>query len=125
MTGWNRLLLIAGAAFIFLSTTALASDQDESRAIRRCQEDRPCFTDSRQIGNKIVFQFNGTPAWDFYNLRYVTPRGEKQVENRSGSFTLNNVAPFRVYRLRVQGCNADASGRPACSPWVVESVATR
>ena len=59
----------------------------------------------------MVFNFTGVTGWDFYNVRFaVAGGGEKQVENRSGHFTLNNVKPRRVYTLKVQGCNAHFLG---------------
>jgi hypothetical protein len=66
-----------------------------------CAAGQPCFMGSRQEGNNIVFHFNGAgERWDYYNVRYAVAGGEKQVENRSGTFTLNNVSrPNRVYTL--------------------------
>ena len=91
-----------------------------------CAADRPCFNGARQSGSKIIFQFTGVTGWDFYNVRYAqVGGGEKQVENRSGSFTFNNVKPNRIYRLKVQGCNSHTLARSTCSPWVEESVTTR
>lgn len=91
-----------------------------------CAADRPCFNGAYQSGNQVIFHFNGIPDWDFYNVRYATVGGgERQVENRSGTFTFNNVRPNRVYTLKVQGCNSRTFGRSACSPWVEESVRTQ
>jgi hypothetical protein len=90
-----------------------------------CAVSEPCFQSARQVGNKIEFAFNGVTGWDFYNVRYAKDGGEKQVENRSGSFTFNNVRPNRVYTLKVQGCKSHTLARSTCSPWVEESVTTR
>jgi Fibronectin type III domain len=93
---------------------------------RGCAADRPCFNGAYQSGNQVIFQFTGVTGWDFYNVRYATVGGgERQVENRSGTFTFNNVRPNRVYTLKVQGCNSRTFGRSTCSPWVEESVTTR
>ena len=92
---------------------------------RGCAVSEPCFQSARQVGNKIMFEFNGVTGWDFYNVRYAKDGGEKQVENRSGSFTFNNVRPNRVYTLKVQGCNSHTLARSTCSPWVQESVTTK
>jgi hypothetical protein len=93
---------------------------------RSCAVDRPCFNGAYQSGNKVIFQFTGVSGWDFYNVRYAqVGGGEKQVENRSGTFTFNNVKPNRVYTLKVQGCNSHTFGRSTCSPWVEESFTTR
>jgi hypothetical protein len=105
--------------------SAMAAGQGFGNDTRGCAADQPCFNGSRQVGNKVVFQFTGVTGWDFYNVRYKTADGEKQVENRSGSFTLNNVASRRVYTLKVQGCNSHTLARSTCSPWVQESVTTR
>jgi hypothetical protein len=90
-----------------------------------CAADRPCFNEARQVGNKIFFKFTGVNGgWDFYNLRYAHGGGEKQIENRSGSFTFNNVKPNQVYTLKVQGCNSHTFSRSTCSPWSEQSVTT-
>ena len=126
MTGYYARLQATALAFALFGTTGFASTQTSiDTESRRCQPDRPCFIDSRQVGTTVVFQFNGVNSWEFYNLRYATTRGEKQVENRSGSFTLTNVSPRRVYTLKVQGCNSHTLARSTCSPWVQESVTTR
>jgi hypothetical protein len=91
-----------------------------------CAIDRPCFNGYRQVGNKVVFDFTGVTGWDFYNVRYAAVGGgEKQVENRSGHFTFNNVRPRRVYTLKVQGCRSRFLAPSVCSPWVSQSVTTR
>lgn len=91
-----------------------------------CAADRPCFNGYKQDGDKVIFKFTGVTGWDFYNVRYAkVGGGEKQVENRSGSFTFNNVNPHRVYTLKVQGCNSHTLRRSSCSPWVAQSVTTR
>jgi len=93
--------------------------------VRSCPADRPCFTESYQSGNKIIFRFDGIGGWDFYNVRYnVRGGGEKQVENHSGSFTFNNVQPNRVYTISVQGCNSRFLRSSVCSPWAEENVTT-
>jgi len=91
-----------------------------------CAADRPCFNGAYQSGNQVIFHFTAIPDWDFYNIRYAkVGGGERQVENRSGTFTFNNVRPNRVYTLKVQGCKSRFLGRSACSPWVEKSVTTR
>jgi hypothetical protein len=93
---------------------------------RGCAADRPCFNGAYQAGNKVIFNFTGVTGWDFYNVRYArVGGGERQVENRSGSFTFNNVSPNRIYTLKVQGCNSHTLRRSSCSPWVEESVTTK
>ncbi len=115
----SKLTVLAGVA---LSTVAIQG----VNAQRGCPADRPCFNESYQAGNKVKFQFTGIGGFDFYNVRYATTGGgEKQVENRSGAFTFNNVLPRRVYTLKVQGCNSRTLARSTCSPWVEESVTTK
>jgi len=115
----------------FLSATLMCLSLSFSHSamatpVHLCPDDRPCFNEAYQSGNQVIFQFTGVSGWDFYNVRYrVRGGGEKQVENRSGRFTFNNVLPNRVYTLKVQGCKSRTFGRSTCSPWVEESVTTR
>lgn len=90
-----------------------------------CPDDRPCFNGAYQSGNKVIFNFSGVTGWDFYNVRYRHNGGEKQVENRSGTFTFTDTQPNRVYTLSVQGCNSHTFAESSCSAWVQESVTTR
>ncbi|MQA18432.1 fibronectin type III domain-containing protein [Rugamonas rivuli] len=90
-----------------------------------CPDDRPCFNGTYQQGDKVIFEFNGITGWDFYNVRYREKGGgERQVENRSGIFTINNVLPNRVYTISVQGCNSRTLAPSQCTPWVSESLTT-
>src|SRR5207249_51993 len=89
-----------------------------------CAADRPCFTEARQVGDKVYFSWGVTGPWDFYNVRYKSGGGDKQVENRSGHYHFNNVQPNRIYRISVQGCNSHTLGRSTCSPWEQASVTT-
>jgi hypothetical protein len=121
----TRRLLRAAALLtcsgLFLCASALASPAEAYA------DDRPGFNGAYQSGNKVIFRFtlidNG---WDYYNVRYAAAGGgTKQVENRSGTFTFNNVKPNRVYTISVQGCNKHTFGRSTCSPWSSKSVTTR
>ena len=115
-------LTLAVLAGVALSTVAIQG----VNAQQGCPTDRPCFNENYQApGNKVVFKFTNGGVWDFYNVRYAKDGGEKQVENRSGSFTFNNVASRRVYTLKVQGCKSHTLARSTCSPWVVSSVTTK
>lgn len=111
-----------GISLCFFQSALAAGFGNDTRS---CAADRPCFNGSHQSGNKLIFQFTGVTGWDFYNVRYATTSGEKQVENRSGSFAFNNVKANRVYHLSVQGCNSHTLRHSTCSPWVQESVTTR
>jgi hypothetical protein len=90
-----------------------------------CAVSEPCFQAAYQSGNRVIFEFNGVTGWDFYNVRYATTGAEAQVENRSGSFTFNNIRPNRVYTLKVQGCTKHFLGRSDCTSWVEQSVTTK
>jgi hypothetical protein len=90
-----------------------------------CSAEEPCFRAAYQAGSKVIFEFDGVRGWDFYNVRFAVAGGEKQVENRSGRFTFNNIRPNRKYTLSVQGCRSRTLQRSVCSPWVAESVVTR
>lgn len=91
-----------------------------------CAADRPCFRPPVQQGDKIVFQFDIIKDWDFYNVRYAAAGGgEKQVENRSGHYTFNNVKPRSRYTLSVQGCTKHALQHSRCSDWVAASFTTK
>jgi hypothetical protein len=112
--------LLCGIALVASVNLAQASDY------QGCAIDRPCFNGYRQAGNKVIFDFTGVTGWDFYNLRYAAAGGgEKQVENRSGHFTFNNIKPRRIYTLKVQGCRSRFLAPSVCSPWVSQSVTTR
>ena len=91
---------------------------------RGCAADRPCFNGEYQKDNSVIFNFTGVVGWEFYNVRYKTTSGEKQVENRSGTFTINNVRPNSIYTISVQGCNSRTFASSRCSPWEQGSVTT-
>src|SRR5690349_17565134 len=83
----NSILALAAGSLGLLSTPMLA--QGFQGDYQGCAADRPCFNAAHQEGNKVVFNFTGVTGWDFYNVRYkAVGGGEKQVENRSGHFTL-------------------------------------
>jgi hypothetical protein len=91
-----------------------------------CPSDRPCFNGTYQSGNKVIFEFTGITGWDFYNVRYAAlGGGTKQVENRSGRFTFNNVKPRSIYKISVQGCNSHPLRHSTCSPWTQQTFTTR
>ena len=115
-------LYTCGMALILSQPAAAAGFGNDNQG---CAVDRPCFNGAYQSGNKVIFKFTGVTGWDFYNVRYAHDGGEKQVENRSGSFAFNNTIPHRVYTLSVQGCKSHTLGRSTCSPWVRESVSTK
>jgi hypothetical protein len=90
-----------------------------------CSGETPCINKAYQSGNNVVFEFNFIQDWDYYNVRYQVAGGVKQVENRSGKFTIKNVQPNRIYRISVQGCNKHFLRRSTCSPWTSDSVTTK
>ena len=109
---------------LFLCASALAAGFGND--VNPCAADRPCFNGAYQSGDKVIFKFTGVDGgWDFYNVRYKHGGGEKQLENRTGSFTLNGAKPNRVYTISVQGCNSHTFGHSTCSPWSMQSVTTR
>jgi hypothetical protein len=124
-SGLGTRTICALASCVLLATAALAQSGGFHNDTQGCAADRPCFNGYRQSGNKVIFNFTGVTGWDFYNVRYATAGGVKQVENRSGRFTLNNTQPRRIYTLHVQGCNSHTLARSTCSPWVSQSVTTR
>jgi hypothetical protein len=78
-----------------------------------------------QKGNKVIFKFSGGPGTNFFNVRYKnTKGGESQVENRSGSWTINKVLPNRRYTISVQGCVSHTFSHSTCSGWSRDSVTT-
>ena len=122
----SKTVLSASVFAVLLTTAAAAQSGGFHNDTQGCAADRPCFNGYRQSGDRVIFNFTGVTGWDFYNVRYAKAGGgENQVENRSGSFTLNNVKPRRVYTLKVQGCNSHTLARSTCSPWVEQSVTTR
>ncbi len=125
----NRLttsLLTAILMCLSLSLCQIAKAGKFDDGTNGCAADRPCFNGAYQSGNQVIFNFTGVTGWDFYNVRYAkVGGGERQVENRSGTFTFNNVRPNRTYTLKVQGCNSRTFSRSTCSPWVEKSVTTQ
>lgn len=96
-----------------------------SMVAQGCPVDRPCFVSAYQACHTVNFDFSGIKDWDFYNLRYpVSGGGERQVENRSGKYTINNARPAATYTIKVQGCSSRTLRSSKCSPWVQESVTT-
>lgn len=118
-------VLASSMACLVLGTANQASADGFGDDTRSCAADRPCFNGVVQSGDKVIFRFTGVADWEFYNVRYAQAGGhERQVENRSGSFTFTNTQPDRIYKLSVQGCNAHAFARSTCSPWSEASFTT-
>jgi hypothetical protein len=88
-------------------------------------EEPPCITrpDAYQSGNNVVFTWSG--AGNVYNVRYPVAGGVKQVENRSGKFTIKNVQPNRVYRISVQACVTRFLASSSCTNWRSTSFTTQ
>jgi hypothetical protein len=86
-----------------------------------------CVTveEAYQSGSNAVFRFAGGPGTDYYLVRYKTRNGEKQVENRSGRFTVKNIQPGYTYSISIKGCVKHFLSRSTCSRWVTASVAAR
>ena len=124
MTARSKRMMIFAALTWSLAVLATAH-ADRFGNPHGCPADRPCFNAAYQSGDKVIFQFTGIVEWQFYNVRYATAGGtETQIENRSGTFTITNAQPDRVYTLKVQGCNSHPLARSTCSPWSEESVTT-
>jgi hypothetical protein len=70
-----------------------------------------------QYGDKVVFTWKSDNA-DFYNVRYRSGDQEKQVGNTSGSFTLKNVKPNSIYKIKVQACKSRFLASSKCSDWM-------
>jgi hypothetical protein len=112
----NILAACAAMAWVLMGTPGWAQ--------QGCAADRPCFTAAYQKCHSVIFEFNGVTGWDFYNVRHKTSNGEQQVENKSGTYTINNARPNSTYSISVQGCNSRALASSRCSAWVRESVTT-
>jgi ricin-type beta-trefoil lectin protein len=117
-------MLAGSMACLVLGTAHPAAADGFGDDTRSCAADRPCFNAVYQSGTKVVFQFTGIADWEFYNVRYGQAGHERQVENRSGSFTFTDTQPDRTYQLSVQGCNAHLLARSTCSPWSEASFTT-
>jgi len=121
-----KTLKLAALAFVILAGSALAQRGGFQNDTQSCAADRPCFNGAYQSGDRVIFKFTGICCWDFFNVRYAAVGGgEKQVENRSGSYSFTNIRPRRVYTISVQGCNSHTFARSTCSPWVQQSITTR
>ncbi len=88
-----------------------------------CEEACTYEGNAAQSGDKVIFRWEGQNA-DFYHVRYRSGGEEKQVRNTSRSFTLNNVKPNRIYRLKVQACTSRFLASSKCSPWQEISFTT-
>jgi hypothetical protein len=118
------ILFLAFSAFPVISLSIITPHVMAGGTVG-CSGEMPCINKAYQSGNKVVFEFNFIKDWEYYNVRYPVSGGVKQVENRSGKFTFNNVQPNRVYRISVQGCNKHFLRRSTCSPWASESFTTK
>lgn len=116
--------IFAGLVFcgVCLQERALAQNGD----VNLCAAGAPCFTNQQQSGSSVTFWWNaGSERYDFYNVRYATAGGDKQVENRSGKYTFTNVQRGGNYKISVQGCVKHTLGHSSCSDWVQDSIRTR
>jgi hypothetical protein len=99
-----------------------ASEQD---LIPVCGDESPCMLDydASQSGNNAIFKWKSGNA-NSYNVRYRSGGQEKQVGNTSGSFTLTNVKPNSIYKIKVQACKSRLLASSKCSDWLEMSVTT-
>ena len=118
------LLVLAFVSFFFLPGHARSQGTLQGDT-QSCAADQPCFNGAYQQGNTVIFQFTGVCCWDFYNVRFPQKGGgDKQVENKSGTFRFTDVQPNSVYRISVQGCSSHFLGHSTCTDWVQSSVTT-
>jgi hypothetical protein len=91
----------------------------EQNMVPSCPDALPCMLDydTAQSGNNVIFRWKGDSA-DFYHVRYRSGGEEKQVRNTSGSFTLKNVKPNSIYRIKVQACKSRFLASSQCSSWL-------
>ena len=110
MSQWMNRTAIA--MLIFTSCPAIAG------GVKQCGVGEPCQF-SYQNGRDVVFEFgNSGEDFDLYNIRYSTRNGTKQVENRSGTFTVHNTRSGASYEISVQGCRKRFLQSSVCSAWV-------
>jgi Fibronectin type III domain len=118
--------IFAGLVVCGFGLQGPASAQNQNGDVNLCAAGAPCFTNQQQSGNSVTFWWNaGSERYDFYNVRYATAAGDKQVENRSGRYTFTNVHPGGNYKISVQGCVKPTFGHSRCSDWVQDSIRTR
>lgn len=114
------------AAILSCCFAVEAGAQSQNGDVALCAAGRPCFTRHEQSGGSVTFWWNdGGERYDFYNVRYPTRAGEKQVENRSGRYTFTNIGRNEIYRIKVQGCAKPLIGRSRCSDWAEDAIRTR
>jgi hypothetical protein len=123
----NKILISAIATVIAIvplvpKHPVQASEQD---LIPVCGDESPCMLDydASQSGNNAIFKWKSGNA-NSYNVRYRSGGQEKQVGNTSGSFTLTNVKPNSIYKIKVQACKSRFLARSKCSDWLEMSFAT-
>jgi hypothetical protein len=112
-----RLGYVCGAGFLVLASV-------DARACSG-PVGEPCVEGFQQ-GKSVIFDFSqGLGSdWEFFNVRYKTAKGVKQVENRSGKFTVKNARSDQTYTISVQGCNSNFLSSSDCTSWVTESFTT-
>jgi hypothetical protein len=89
-------------------------------------ETSPCVDTpliANQSGDRIIFRWTG--KGDVYHIRYQVGGGEQEGTNHSGSFTVTNVRPNRVYSIKVQACDSHFLRRSTCTSWHSKSFTTR
>jgi hypothetical protein len=96
-----------------------------------CYSDRPCIESVISDTRLIQLSWRGGEYYDFYNVRWSRP-GVDPVETHRmlpggnrGSLALTKILPSTQYVIKVQGCNTQLIGGPACSEWEMQEVITQ
>ncbi len=124
----NRILMSAISSTVTIVPLVLKHpvQASEQELIPVCGDELPCMLDydAAQSGNNVIFKWKSGNA-NSYNVRYRSGGQEKQVGNTSGSFTLTNVKPNSIYKIKVQACKSRFLASSKCSDWLEMPFSTK
>ncbi|MCL6435944.1 MAG: fibronectin type III domain-containing protein [Leptolyngbyaceae cyanobacterium HOT.MB2.61] len=96
-----------------------------------CYSDRPCIESVTSDAHSIRISWRGREFFDFYNVRWVRP-GKEELETHKmlqggnrGSLAITKILPNTQYVIKLQGCNTQLIGGPACTEWEIQEVVTQ
>ncbi|WP_421658736.1 fibronectin type III domain-containing protein [Leptothermofonsia sp. ETS-13] len=96
-----------------------------------CYSDRPCIESVTSDARSIRISWRGREYFDFYNVRWIRP-GKEEMETHKmleggnkGSLAITKILPNTQYVIKIQGCNTQLIGGPACTEWEIQEVVTQ
>jgi hypothetical protein len=117
------------AALVALVPAAAVAMVIEDQVL--CYSDRPCIESVVSDTRLIQLSWRAGDYYDFYNVRW-SREGVDAVETHRmlqggnrGSLALTKILPNTQYIIKVQGCNTQLIGGPACTAWEMQEVVTQ